>query len=396
MLSSVQSLENQEQHHLPLYRSAHELRHIQNILKAQTPLVSIKAVNQLRELIAQAAAGNGFLIQLGDCAESFYECNQETTYAKLEFIDQIANFFQKKTGTQAIRVGRIAGQYAKPRSNPYEVSHNKKIYSYFGDMVNQAHKNHRTPDPWRMLLSYNCAASICHTMDQWNYGTDKQHKTYTSHEALLLNYEQALTRLDKKTGLYFNISTHFPWLGKRTVQSAQHINYLQKIANPIAIKIGPDTSIKDLIHTVDELDPEGLPGRITLIPRLGVQAVQHILPELIAAIKDTHRTVLWSCDPMHGNTEMDASGVKVRVLNNIIQEIKHSFLIHKQMDSQLNAIHLEATYQNVTECVDYNIPSQNLGAGFKKNYKSLVDPRLNYAQTMHVMQSVAQHYIQSR
>lgn len=392
MFESVKQIENQEKHYLPFYHSANELIHIQNILKSQVPLVSIKEINKLRQLIAQAAVGDYFLIQLGDCAESFYECDPDTTYAKLEFIQQVAGFFQRKTGYKILQVGRIAGQYAKPRSNTYETSQNERIYSYFGDMVNQLHNQHRTPDPWRMLLGYNCSASIYSEINRWNRGLKTEQKIHTSHEALLLCYEQALTRLDKRTGLYYNRSTHFPWLGKRTTSSMAHIDYLKKIANPIAIKIGPDTLISTLIKTINQLDPDYTPGRITLIPRLGAQQVHRILPQLIEAVKKMQRTVLWSCDPMHGNTQILSSGRKIRKLSSIVEEIKSSFLIHRKMGSQLNAIHLEATHQNVTECVDYKSSISSPVTDFKQNYRSLVDPRLNYAQTMCVIQCVAKYY----
>lgn len=240
MFESTQQFKNQEKQYLPLYHSTNELIHIQNILQSQAPLVSIKEINKFRQLVARAAVGKYFLIQLGDCAESFYECDKETTHAKLDFIQHLAEYFQRKTGGSVLRVGRIAGQYAKSRSNPFEISQNEKIYSYFGDMVNQFHRKHRVPDPWRMLLSYNCSASIYREINQWNREIGSEQKMYTSHEALLLYYEQALTRVDKQTGLYYNLSTHFPWLGKRTLNSCQHINYLKKIANPIAVKIGPE------------------------------------------------------------------------------------------------------------------------------------------------------------
>jgi 3-deoxy-7-phosphoheptulonate synthase len=245
-----------------------------------------------------------------------------------------------------------------------------------------------------MLLSYNCSASIYGEINRWNQEIRPEQKIHTSHEALLLYYEQALTRLDKQTGLYYNRSTHFPWLDKRTINSFQHIDYLQKIANPIAVKIGPDTSINTLIKTINKLDPDYLPGRITLIPRLGAHCVHRILPELIKAVKKTQRTVLWSCDPMHGNTELLNSGIKIRKLSNIIEEIKSSFLIHRKMGSALNAIHLEATHQDVTECLDYNSSIDDSVIDFKKSYKSLLDPRLNYAQTMHVMQCIAKYYVE--
>jgi len=394
MFESAQQFKIQNDQFFPFHRSNNELMHIQNILQSQAPLVSIQEINEFRQLVARASIGEFFLIQSGDCAESFYECDKYTTNAKLDFIQQLAIFFHKKTGYGVIQVGRIAGQYAKPRSNLYEVYKNKKIYSYFGDMINQFQEKHRIPDPWRMLLSYNCAASIYQEINQWNFEIEPEKKIYTSHEALLLYYEQALTRLDKQSGLYYNLSTHFPWLGKRTVNSIQHINYLKKIANPIAVKIGSDTSIKTLIKTINELDPDYIPGRITLIPRLGAQNIHRILPQLIDAVKETQRNVLWSCDPMHGNTEIIHSGIKIRKLSNIINEIKSSFLIHSKMGSKLNAIHLEATHQDVTECVSYESSLYDSVSELKKNYKSLLDPRLNYEQTLHVIQLVVKHYIE--
>jgi 3-deoxy-7-phosphoheptulonate synthase len=385
MFESVQQIENQGEKYRPFNHSTNELIHIQNILKSQIPLVSIKEINKLRQLIARAAVGEYFLIQAGDCAESFYECDPDSTYANLEFIQQLAEFFQRKTGKSVLQMGRTAGQYAKHRGSLYEISQNERIYSYFGDKLNPL-------DSWRMLLDYNCSACTYREINQWNRELKPEQKIYTSHEALLLDYEQALTRLDKRSGFYYNRSTHVPWLGNRTIGSREHIDYLKKIANPMALKIGPDIPIPSLIKTINQLDPDYVPGRITLIPSLGVQKVNSILPQLIAAVKKTQRTVLWSCDPMHGNTETLSSGRRVRKLSSIVEEIKSSFLIHRTMGSQLNAIHLEATHQNVTECVDYQSCFSSSGIDFKKDFKSLVDPRLNYVQTMHVIQCLAKYY----
>ena len=326
MYESAQHFKAQNSQFLPFYHFINDQVHIQNILQSQAPLVSIKEINQFRQLVAKAAVGKYFLIQLGDYNEGFFEDDKHTTNAKLDFMQQLASFFYKKTGYDVIQVGQIAG-------------------------------------------------------------------LHTSQNASLLYHEQALTRLDKQTGLHYNLSTHFPWLDKHTINSIQHINYLKKIANPIALKVGPDTSITNLIKTIDELDPDYLPGRITLIPGLGSQSIHHLLPQLIEAVNKTQRTVLWSCDPMSGNNETNSSGIKIRELSNIVEEIKSSFLIHKKMGSKLNAIHLEATYQDVTECVDYESSICDSVTDFKKTYKSLAEPRLNYEQTMHVIQSIAKHYV---
>lgn len=371
MFEFTQTSGSKGQQYSPLNSFHNELSYIQNTLQSQAPLISIKEINNLHQLIAKAAAGEYFLIQTSDCTDSFYERDQDTTYEKLDFIQQLAEFLQRKTGVQ---VGRIMAQ------SSYEISANKKDHSHI-------------PDPWQMLQSYNCSASIYRDIQQWNRGLQSEQKIHTSREALLLPYEHALTRLDERTGLYYNLSTHFPLLGKCTINSPQHINYLKKIANPIALKVGPDTSIKNLIKTIDALDPDNLPGRITLIPGLGMQSVHRILPQLIEAMQKTQHTVLWSCDPMDGNTETTSTGRKIRKLGNIVEEIKSSFSIHRKMGSQLNALHLEATYEEVTECVNYELPAGDSLTDLNKNYNSLT-PRLNYEQTMHVIQCVAKNYVE--
>jgi len=393
MFESVQKKRNQGNECVSFYPSINKLRYIQNILHSQTPLISIKEINKFRQLVAKAALGEYFLIQLGACAESLYQCDKDSTHAKLSFIRQLSDFFQKKTEGKVLQVGGISDQYVECMNNSYEIFQNKRIYPYFDDMTNQLHKKYRYPDPWRMLLSYSCSASIYKEIHQWNCELKSEEKIYTSHEASLLHYEYALTRLDKCTGLYYNRSAHLPWLDKHTLQSHQHINYLKNIANPIAVKVGPDTPIKKLIKIIKLLDPDYLPGRITLIPRLGARSVQRILPQLIEEVEKTKRNILWSCDPMHGNTEISSSGTRIRRLSNIVEEINCSFLIHRKMGSQLNAIHLEATHQDIMECMNYE--STYHGIDLNKNYKSLPDPRLNFEQTVHVIQHVARNYIDS-
>lgn len=361
MFESVQQIKNQEKESPSSYYPPNEKINTQSILRPQTSLIPIKEINKLRQLISRAAAGEYFLIHLGDSTECFYECDQDIVYAKLEFIQQIARFFQKKIGKKVIQVRSISGQYKNNMSIFSEMQENKKTYSYFDNM-----------------------------MSRWNQELHSTQKIYTSHDISTLYYECELTPLDDQ---YYNRSTHFPWIDKRVMDSVEHIGYLKEIANPIAVKIGPDTSIKKLINTINELDPAHLSGRITLIHGLGTQLVHNLLPKLINAVKETQRTVLWSCDPMNGNTEILNSGIKIRKLSNIVEEIKNSFLIHKKLGSQLNSIHLEATHQDIMECLDYNSPPCNSVNYFKKNCNSLTDLRLNYAQTIHVMQCLAKQYI---
>lgn len=371
---------------LPSYNTTEKLRQTQNILHYQNPLVSIKETKELQQLIAKASVGEYFLIQSGDCTENVYENRKYITNEKLDFIQLLATFLQKKTGRNTIKVDRFAEQYAIPRTKQYEVYEEKRIV---GGLTNQFQEKCHAPNHSQMLLTYHCSASIHQEIEQWNQEKESEQKIYTSHESSLIYYAQALTWADKQTGLYYNGSTHFPWLDKHAINSMQHINYMKNIANPIALKIGPDTSINALIEVINELDPTYLPGRITLIPRLGIQHLHSFLPQLIDAVRKTKRNVLWSCDPMQGNTETINAGIKTRKLNNIIEEIRHSFDIHRKMRSQLNAIHLESTYQYVTECMNYESSPDNEIS----RHKNRMEPRLNFEQTMHVFQFIAKQLV---
>lgn len=350
MSESAQSIKKQGMHCLPFHYAIHEPLPSKHSLKSRAPLVSVNSINMFRRLVARAALGEYFLLDAGN-SECFCECDPDTAYAQLDFMQQLAEFFHRKTATSVIQVGRIARQCAQSKSN--------------------------------------CLVCMYREINQWNQGKIQKQKIHTRNEVADLFSEQALTRCDQRPGLAYNRSAHCCSLEEQQINSFAHINYLQKIANPLVLKIGADTSISGLISSINQLDPNYQPGRITLVPRLGVQQIHNILPQLINAVKKTKRRVLWSCDPMYGNTETLNSGIKIRKLSAMVEEIKHSFIIHQALGSRLNAIHLEATHQNVSECSDYKSSISYSIADYKKR----AAPRLNYAQTVHLMQCIAKHYV---
>lgn len=415
----------------PLYSDATTLRTTLKDLSQRPPLVTPWEIRRLESLLAEAAAGNRFLLQGGDCAELFSECRPEIIANRLKVLLQMSLVLIYGLRMPVVRVGRFAGQYAKPRSADLETRGNMTLPSYRGDIVNgtefTAHS--RNPDPERMLHAYHHAAATLnhvralgeggfadlHHPENWNLGFVNQDNLrkeyqdvvdailesirfmeavapgprtemervsfYTSHEALLLPFEEALTRIDTALGQTFNISTHFPWVGMRTAQpDGEHIAYLTRIANPIALKIGPDLPTEDLKTLVRTLNPDARPGRLTLITRLGADGIEHELPGIIEAVQATGVPVLWTCDPMHGNTETLDSGIKTRRFETMLAELESAFDIHAASGTVLGGVHLELTGENVTECTG--------GAGgldendLKRAYQSQVDPRLNGEQAL--------------
>ncbi len=389
------------------------------------PLVSPKEVMDLRQLTAKAASGKVFLLQGGDCAESFVDCNQASISRKLQLMTQMSLLLMYGLGRPVIRVGRMAGQYAKPRSAHTETVDGQSLPSYRGDLINEVAfcPTRRTPDPDRLLKGYSLASLTLNYIrtngqDQFREFCDEArwrseqmigelstatHQSiieevrksfslmqqlapdtwrplrdfYTCHEALHLHYEQALTR--KVNNKWFNLSTHMPWVGMRTAKpDSGHIEYLRGIENPIAIKIGPRMTQRWLSDIIEQLNPDNEPGRITLITRLGHQRVAELLPPLIDAIQQKQFAVTWVCDPMHGNTQVTEKGIKTRYLQHIIHEARQTVSIHQQHDSNLGGIHLELTGESVTECVGgaCAVSERDLN----KAYHTLVDPRLNAKQ----------------
>ena len=372
----------------PIYKDKAHLKAVLDTLGQKSPLVSIAPILQLKQTLALAGMGRAFILQGGDCAESFQNCRPAIIRTQLALMQQIVQILTPALNKPVIPIGRIAGQYAKPRSSEYETQGEITLPCYRGDLINASLFNAkaREPNPNLLLKGY---ASAEHTL-RFIQKAQKKHPFYTSHEALHLHYEAALTR-QHKNGLWYNLSTHLPWVGVRTTQpgSAQ-VEFLRGIDNPIGIKLGPNTTPDGLLDLLHTLNPKQKAGRILLITRLGAERVTHRLPQLIEAIQAHKLTVTWSCDPMHGNTELTKSGIKTRHVNNIWSELKQTLSIHHTHKSHLGGIHLEMTPELVTECLGgKNGPTEN---DLEKAYKSLLDPRLNKTQALEITAQFGKAY----
>ena len=419
--------------HIPEYPDKKKLIKTEKILSSFPPLVFAGEVRSLKKKLSMINDRKGFLLQGGDCAESFFEFNADNIRDTFRIILQMAIILTVGIKLPIIKIGRIAGQFAKPRSSPIENKEGIELPSYKGDIINDIifDPKLRIPDPERMLKAYSQSASTLNLLrafsdggygdlrhvQSWNMGFVnsgiqekryrylaeqieqslnfmealgitsnnthqlKQVEYYTSHEALLLPYEQSLTRIDSTTGDYYNTSAHFLWIGDRTrfIDSA-HIEFCRGIKNPIGIKCGPSLKPDNLLRMIDILNPKDKPGKITLITRFGYNKVQDFLPKLIRSIEKEGRNVIWSCDPMHGNTIKSNSGIKTRPFDNILKEVKENINIHQSEGSFLGGIHLEMTGQNVTECTGGM--DQILEDELKDRYRTHCDPRLNANQAI--------------
>jgi len=404
------------------------------------PLVFAGEIRDLKKQLAAAVEGKAFLLQGGDCAEDFTHCTAPAIRDLLKVILQMAVILSYAGGKPVIKVGRMAGQYAKPRSADTEMVNGKEISSYRGDMVNSFEPNEeaRRPDPQRMLKGYYLAAATMnitraftkggyaalHRVHAWNdefvksspmgrsyerlarnidqalhfmevigINTDvpqlNQAMFYVSHEALLLGYEEALTRQDSITGGWYDCSAHMVWIGDRTRQlDGAHVEFLRGVLNPIGIKVGPKHDINVIKKLIDRLNPENEPGRITLITRFGAKEVDKYLPSLIREIKNEGYKVVWSCDPMHGNTYTAETGHKTRNFDEILHELQCFFEIHWAEGSIPGGVHFELTGDNVTECTGggRNILDQHL----QQNYLTNCDPRLNAEQSLELAFQLAE------
>ena len=419
--------------HIPNYPDQDHLREVEKTLKDFPPLVFAGEVRSLKRSLADVAQGNGFLLQGGDCAESFTEFHADNIRDTFRVILQMAIILTSGANLPVVKVGRMAGQFAKPRSSPTETKDGVELPSYSGDIINDIKfdKSKRIPNPERMLKAYSQAASTLnllrafadggyadlHHVNSWNMGFVKsgpqgeryrylahqiqeslnfmealgintgntpqlrQVHYYTSHEALSLPYEEALTRVDSTSGDVYNMSAHFVWIGDRTrFEESAHVEFCRGIKNPIGIKCGPSLDTDELIKLLDILNPNDEAGRITLITRFGHEKVSSYLPKLIQKVQDEDRTVVWSCDPMHGNTIKRSDGIKTRPFNKILEEVKENIRIHKNAGSRLGGIHLEMTGQNVTECTGGLDDISE--ADLSNRYHTHCDPRLNANQAI--------------
>jgi 3-deoxy-7-phosphoheptulonate synthase len=416
---------------LPAYPDADVLAGVQEELRALPPLVTSWEITALKQQLADAQEGKRFVLQGGDCAENFSDCNSDVISNRLKVLLQMSLVLVHGLRLPVVRVGRFAGQYAKPRSADTETRDGVTLPSYRGDIVNMPEftAQARAPDPRRMVkaharsaMTMNFVRSLIdggfadlHHPEYWDLRwvghsplADEYHRMvsgigdavrfmetlsgtavhnlnrvdfFTSHEALLLPYEEAQTRQVPRQWGWFDLSTHFPWIGMRTAAiDGAHVEYFRGIRNPVAVKIGPSVTPDQLLALVDVLNPDDEPGRLSLIHRMGAVHVADKLPPLLDALRRDGRRVLWICDPMHGNTEATSNGYKTRRFRNIRSEIEQSFDIHAAAGTRLGGVHLELTGEDVTECTGgaRDLSDRDL----ERAYRSSVDPRLNYEQAL--------------
>lgn len=426
----------------PTYQNQSQLKEVEASLASYPPLVFAEETRQLYKQLADVSQGKGFLLQGGDCAESFDEFNAPKIRDTFKVILQMAIVMTFAGRCPVTKVARMAGQYAKPRSTDTETINGVTLPSYRGDIINNFEFTAaaREPDPQRLLDAYHRSAATLnllrafaqggladlHQVNRWNMAflesnplkeryqdmanriedtlafmnvigvnnenTSSLHETnlFTSHEALLLNYEQALTRIDTLTGKPYNCSAHMLWIGERTRQlDHAHVEFFSGINNPIGVKIGPTMQEDELIRLIDALSPNNEAGRLTLITRMGADKLGENLPRLLRRVKAEGRNVVWSSDPMHGNTIKASSGYKTRNFDAILSEIKQFFEAHKSEGTHAGGIHLEMTGQHVTECTGgaYKISDDDLAQA----YKTQCDPRLNADQVLEMAFLVADH-----
>jgi 3-deoxy-7-phosphoheptulonate synthase len=429
----------------PVYPDAKRLHDVERALASYPPLVFAGEARELRRQFAEVTHGRAFLLQGGDCAESFVEFSAGKIRDTFKVLLQMAVVMTFAAGCPVVKVGRMAGQFAKPRSSGDETQNGVTLPAYRGDIVNGINfdEANRIPDPQRLLQAYHQSTATLnllrafaqggfadlHQVHKWNLdfiansalaeryhqladridetlafmracGLDsapqlKETSFFTAHEALLLNYEEAFVRRDSLTGDWYDCSAHMLWIGDRTRQpDGAHVEFLRGVNNPIGVKVGPTTSTKDLIRLIDTLNPENDPGRLNLIVRMGANKVAEHLPRLIQAVQQEGRQVLWSSDPMHGNTIKASSGYKTRDFASVLSEVREFFDVHHAEGTYAGGIHIEMTGQNVTECIGGARPITE--AGLSDRYHTHCDPRLNADQSLELAFMIAETLKQVR
>jgi 3-deoxy-7-phosphoheptulonate synthase len=407
-------------------------------LESFPPLVFAGECDNLKAKIAQAANGNAFWLQGGDCAETFVGATADSIRNRIKTILQMAAVLQYFSSLPVVKVGRMAGQFAKPRSNDNETREGVTLPAYRGDAVNDLEftTKSRTPDPKRLVRVYNTSSATLNLVraftqggfadlrqvHTWNRGfaadarfsaryeemaneigraiqfmasagvdpeSFKSVDFYSSHEALILEYEKALTRIDSRTENPYDVSAHFLWIGERTRQlDGAHMDFAQKIHNPIGVKLGPKTTPEEVLAIIAKLNPDNEAGRLTFITRMGAGLIREKLPPLIESVKKSGAIVLWVCDPMHGNTYEAPSGYKTRKFDDVLDEVRGFFEVHKKLGTHPGGIHIELTGDDVTECVGGGdqISHEDLAS----RYESACDPRLNHTQSLELAFLVAE------
>jgi 3-deoxy-7-phosphoheptulonate synthase len=417
----------------PAWPDDAHLRGVLDALAERPPLVFAGEVRSLTDELALVAAGNGFLLQAGDCAESFGEFSADKVRDQIKVILQMSVALTYSTGLPTLKVGRIAGQYAKPRSSDTETRDGVSLESFRGDIVNgfEFDVEARRPDADRLLRAYDQAAATHHLLRSftkggfadlsqvhgWNLefvGTTREGQRYeqlsteieralrfmaacgidltrertlhevdlyTSHEALILGYEESLTRVDAISGGWYDTSAHMLWIGERTRQlDGAHVHFLSGVQNPIGVKLGPTASPDDAVALCELLDPERQPGRLTLVSRMGAGKVRDLLPPIVAAVRATGHPVVWACDPMHGNTYQHESGYKTRHFDAVMDELSGFFSVCHDEQVWPGGVHIELTGDDVTECLGGG--DEVTGADLDNRYETLCDPRLNARQAL--------------
>lgn len=409
-------------------------------LRELPPLVNSWEVERLKGLLAEAEAGRRFVLQGGDCAETLKDCKPQVIANKLKILLQMSLVLIHGSQRPIVRIGRLAGQYAKPRSQAYETREGRTLPSYFGDLVNDVAftPEARRPNPRALLDAYAHASMTLnfirslgesgfadvHHPEYWDLGffaradlpvelAEGYRRTtsslgealrfmealgegsvheltraefYTSHEALSLHYESAQTRTVPRREGHYVLTTHMPWIGERTRSlTGAHVEFFRGVRNPVGVKLGPGADPDEVAEIFEALDPANEPGKLMAITRLGVDHVERVLPRLVEATKRRGRRVLWVSDPMHGNTVSTASGQKTRHVEDVFREIDRSFDVHAAVGSRLGGVHFELTGEDVTECVGGGLAEADLD----RNYASLCDPRLNYRQALEMAFRVA-------
>ncbi|MEP6852684.1 MAG: 3-deoxy-7-phosphoheptulonate synthase class II [bacterium] len=423
----------------PSWPDPDELQQVSRTLSELPPLVVASEVDQLRERLAAVARGEAFLLQGGDCAETFQTSSQSDIAGKVRVLLQMAVVLTYGASMPVVKVGRVAGQYAKPRSSEIDAF---GFHTYRGDMVNDLAQDHdrRRPDPQRILRAYHTAATTLNLLrayaggglaaldrvHSWNTAFARDTDTglryeqtaseidravrfmracgvhdgalegvelYASHEALILEYERALTRVED--GRAYDLSGHFVWVGERTRQlDGAHLDFVSRIANPIGVKLGPTTTPEFAAELVERLDPDNTPGRLTLISRMSNSRVRDALPPIVEKVQSTGHLVVWQCDPMHGNTQETPAGVKTRHLDRILDEVDGFFDVHADLGTHPGGLHVELTGDDVTECIGgtADLTAADLG----RRYETACDPRLNIEQSLELAFRVAERLVSER
>ncbi len=438
---SPESWRSKDIRQVPEYPDKALLAAAETQLRTYPPLVFAGEARQLREELAEVVAGRAFLLQGGDCAESFAEFHPDNIRDTFRLLLQMSVVLTFAASRPVVKVGRLAGQFAKPRSEPTEKQGETELPSYRGDCINgiEFSQESRTPDPDRMIRGYNQSAATLNLLRAFAQGgyadLNKIHRWtlgflenspigeryrdlagrisetlefmracgltpenarqlretnfYTSHEALLPNFEEAMTRVDSTTGHWYDTSAHMLWIGDRTRDPDEaHIEFLRGVGNPVGCKAGPSQEPSDLLRVIDALNPKNIPGKITIITRMGSDMVETRLPDLVRAVQAEGREVVWSCDPMHGNTIKSGNGFKTRPFDRVREEVARCFDVHHAEGTYLGGIHLELTGQNVTECVG---GAQAITeASLADRYHTHCDPRLNADQALELAFLIAE------